>query len=92
MREKANLKKIEIATNKPNSGFKLFNPDHDTYQINVSHDLAGLIGSGTKLAVLTYVKKLNSPSAYFIHCDLIDPKGQTFSTESGQTFWQKSTY
>ena len=73
MREKANLKKIEIETNKPNSGFKLFNPDHDTYQINVSHDLANLMGTGTQLGTLTYVKKLNTPSDYFIHCDLIDP-------------------
>jgi len=76
---KSDLKKIEIETNKPNSVFKLFNPDHDTYQINVSHDLARLIGSGTKLSALTYVKKLNTPSAYFIHCDLIDPKNNFFN-------------
>jgi len=76
---KSELKKIEIETNKPNSVFKLFNPDHDRYQINVCHDLARLIGSGTKLGALTYVKKLNSPSAYFIHCDLIDPKNNFFN-------------
>jgi len=76
---KSDLKKIEIETNNPNSGFKLFNPDHDSYQINVSLDLAGLISCGTKLAAETYVKKLNSPSAYFIHCDLIDPKNNFFN-------------
>ena len=76
---KGELKKIEIETNKPNSGFKLFNPDHDTYQINVSFDLARLIGCGTKLAAETYVKKLNTPSAYFIHCDLIDPMNNFFN-------------
>jgi len=31
-----------------------------------------LIGTGPTLGVLTYVKKLNSPSTYFIHCDLIN--------------------
>jgi len=31
-----------------------------------------LIGTGLTLGVLTYVKKLNSPSIYFIHCDLIN--------------------
>jgi len=76
---KSKLKKIEIETNKPNSVFNLFNPDHDRYQINVSHDLASLIGSGTKLGALTYVKKLNTPSAYFIHCDLSDSKVNFFN-------------
>ena len=28
--------------------------------------------SGPTLTTITYVKKLNSPSTYFIHCDLID--------------------
>jgi len=80
--KKSELKTIEIETNKPNSVFKLFNPDHDKYQINVSHALAGLIGSGTKLGALTTVKKLNSPSAYFIHCDLIDKTKNFFNGES----------
>ena len=31
-----------------------------------------LINSGPTLTTITYVKKLNSPSTYFIHCDLID--------------------
>jgi len=30
------------------------------------------MGTNIILGVLTYVKKLNSPSTYFIHCDLID--------------------
>jgi len=72
-------KLIEIETNKPNSVFKLFNPDHDRYQINVSHDLANLIGIGTRIGAYTYVKKLNTPSAYFIHCDLIDPSNNFFN-------------
>jgi len=77
--KKSDLKNVEIETNKPNSALKLFNPDHDSYQINVSHALASLIGSGTRLGASTHVKKLNTPSAYFIHCDLIDPKNNFFN-------------
>ena len=41
-------------------------------EILVSRALHQLINSGLTLTKITYVKKLNSPSAYFIHCDLID--------------------
>jgi len=34
--------------------------------------LTGLLGIGTQLGLVSHVKKLNTPSAYFIHCDLID--------------------
>jgi len=71
--KKSDIKNVKIETNKPNSVLKITNLDHDSYQINVSHDLADLIGSGTRLGAITYVKKLNIPSYYFIHCDLIDP-------------------
>ena len=69
----SDLKNVEIETNKPNSALKITNPIHDSYQINVSYDLANLMGIGTKLSDKTYVKKLNTSSVYFIHCDLIDP-------------------
>jgi len=76
---KSDLKKIEIETNNPNSAFKLYNQYHDRYQINVSFALAKLMGTSTQLGSKTYVKKLNSPSAYFIHCDLIDPSNNFFN-------------
>ena len=41
-------------------------------EISLSRSLHQLINSGPTLSTITYVKKLNSPSAYFIHCDLID--------------------
>ena len=41
-------------------------------EISLSRSLHQLINSGPRLSTITYVKKLNSPSAYFIHCDLID--------------------
>ena len=65
--------KLEFETENPNSGIKIINPFHDSYPISVSHSLANLMGTGTALSSKTYVKKLNTPSAYFIHCDLIDP-------------------
>jgi len=37
------------------------------------------MGTDTALGSKTYIKKLNSPSAYFIHCDLIDPKNNFFN-------------
>ena len=63
---------MELETNMPNSALKITNPQHDTYPINVSHALADLLGIGTRLGAITYVKKLNTPVDYFIHCDLID--------------------
>ena len=41
-------------------------------EISLSRSLHQLINSGPTLTTITYVKNLNSPSAYFIHCDLID--------------------
>ena len=65
--------KFQIQTNKPNSALKLISPDHDRFPINLNPALADLMGNSTQLGAFTYVKKLNTPSAYFIHCDLIDP-------------------
>ena len=68
-----NKKKIELETNKPHSVLKIsVGEPTDGREISVSRSLNQLIGSGPKLYSDTYVKKLNSPSAYFIHCDLID--------------------
>ena len=70
--------KIEIETNKPNSVLKIsrLTPIIPS-EIQVSHALAHLIGTNTTLGQLEYIKKLNSPSTYFVHCDLID-KTQNF--------------
>ena len=71
--------KFQIETNKPNSVLKLISPDHDKYPIMLSHALADLMGTSTQLGAFTYVKKLNTPSAYFVHCDLIDPTKNFFN-------------
>ena len=68
-----NKKQIEIETNKPNSVLKMtvWEPTNGK-EISVSRSLHQLINTGPTLTTITYVKKLNSPSTYFIHCDLID--------------------
>ena len=71
--------KLQIETDNLNSRLKIINPVHDTYPIDVSHALANLMGTSTQLGAKTYVKKLNTPSVYFIHCDLIDPKNNFFN-------------
>ena len=35
-------------------------------------DLAELFGVVRELQIINYVKRLNSPSTYFIHCDFVD--------------------
>ena len=71
--------KFQIQTNNPNSALKLISPDHDRFPIMLSPDLADLMGTTTQLGAFTYVEKLNTPSSYFIHCDLIDPTQNFFS-------------
>ena len=68
-----NKKEIKIETNKPYSVLKIsvLGPINGR-GISLSRSLHQLINSGPTLTTITYVKKLNSPSAYFIHCDLID--------------------
>ena len=68
---------IQIETNKPNSALKITRLTLIEKEIQISHALARSIGSSTGLGEFTYIKKLNSPSTYFIHCDLID-KNQNF--------------
>ena len=74
--------KIEIDTNMPNSVMKIniIDPKQNSNRdISVSHTLASFIGVGTQLPVVSYIKKLKSPSSYFIYCDLIDPTKNFFN-------------
>ena len=77
-----NKKKIEIETNTPNSVLKItvWEPTNGK-EISLSRSLHQLINSGPTLTTITYVKKLNSPSAYFIHCDLIDRNFNFFNNK-----------
>ena len=68
-----NKKGIVIETNKPNSVLKISVLDPiNGKDISLSQSLYHLLNSRPTLTKNTYVKTLNSPSAYFIHCDLIN--------------------
>ena len=80
--------KMDINTNTPNSVMKIKTSidakpviqqqgsvalkPKPNIDISVSHTFAHFIGVGVRLPTVAHIKKLNSPSAYFIHCDLID--------------------
>ena len=42
-------------------------------RIRLDRDLAEFFGTGRTLQYITFIKRLNSPSTYFVHCDLVDP-------------------
>ena len=50
-------------------------------QINIDHDLGELIGIKQNLPIISYIKRLNIPTAYFIHCDLIDKTNNLFNAK-----------
>ena len=47
--------------------------------IELDNDLANLLGIKQKLPIITFVKRLTSPTTYFIHCDLIDKSQNLFN-------------
>ena len=59
-----------------------------TKPINLDRDLAELFGIGRRLNIGTIVKYLRYPTAYFVHCDLID-RNLTLLTTKNQTSWPK---
>ena len=48
-------------------------------QINLDRDLAKLFEIGQNLPLKTIIKRKISPTAYFIHCDLIDRNNNLFN-------------
>jgi len=47
--------------------------------IKLDSDLAALFGIRRKLHFKTFIKRLNHPTTYFIHCDLVDKKQNLFN-------------
>ena len=47
--------------------------------IKFDSDLAALLGIRRKLHLKTFVKRLNCPTTYFIHCDLVDKEQNLFN-------------
>ena len=70
--------KLAFETNIPNRLLKFQIWIHHK-EISVDHSLANFLGIGRTLKKEEYVKKLNSSSCFFIHCDLIDPRKNFFN-------------
>ena len=64
--------KIPIQVNQPTGEMIIYNTT--IHRIMLDTDLAELLGIDRELRRINYVAKLNSPSTYFVHCDLIDKK------------------
>ena len=47
--------------------------------VKLDSDLAALLGIRRKLHFKTFIKRLNHPTTYFIHCDLVDKEQNLFN-------------
>ena len=74
-KQNKNKAKIKFETNNVNSLFKITSEKG----VSITHGLAAFLGTGTRLDFTSYVRKLNTPSTYFIHCDLIDKTKNFFN-------------
>jgi len=70
--------KLVLETNNPNSVLKIttvaanLGNTNQAKEVSVDYSLANFLGIGRNMRKEEYSKKLNSPSCYFIHCDLVD--------------------
>ena len=73
LEEFKNIKKIKLETHRPYCLVKItvLEPTIKR-EISLSPSLQQLFDSGPELTTITCLKKLNMPSSYFIHCDLIN--------------------
>ena len=76
---KSNIKLI-AKTNTQRGSLVINNPDN----LRFSANLVELLGVNPSLAPITFIKRLNSPTTYFIPCDLID-KRQNLVNEKPST-------
>ena len=66
--------KVDLQTelNTPVGGMTIYNTG--MANVKLGHNLSELLGIGPNLMFMTFVKRLTSPSTYFVHCDLIDKR------------------
>ena len=62
--------KTELHT--PRSIMTIYNPKGADIQL--SQNMSQLLGIGADLSRVVHVKRLHSPTTYFVHCDLIDKR------------------
>ena len=63
---------LKTELNTPMSGMTIYNTNRVNIQITAN--LANLLGIDSDLNRSVYVKRLTAPSTYFVHCDLIDKR------------------
>ena len=63
---------LQTELNTPVGGMIIYN--YDMANVKLGHNVSELLGIGANLLFMTYVKRLTSPSTYFIHCDLVDKR------------------
>jgi len=68
---------LQTEINKPFGQLVIYNTTGKN--IELDNDLANLLGIKRKLDLITYVKQITAPTAYFIHCDLIDKTQNLFN-------------
>ena len=63
---------LKTELNTPTGGMTIYNTNRVNIQITAN--LANLLGIEADLNSTVYVKRLTTPSTYFVHCDLIDKR------------------
>ena len=63
---------IPTQINQPRAAMVIHNTTR--YKILLDENLADFLGHDQELNPSSYIKQLNSPTTYFIHCDLIDKR------------------
>ena len=71
--------KIPNQINQPNGLMIIYNTTR--HSITLDADLVELFGVGRDLETVNYVKRLNAPSTYFIHCDLVNKQENLLNGE-----------
>ena len=79
--EKYQYKDLKTAINQPLGQLVIRNFWSGSKPIEFDRDLANILGIGRKLFPYSFafVKRLGSPTTYFIHCDLIDTERNLFN-------------
>ena len=85
----AQMVNLQTETNTPLGGMIIYNTG--MANVKLGHNLSELLGIGSNLMFMAFVKRLTSPSTYFIHCDLID-KRQNLLNGKPSLSWRDSIF
>jgi len=86
--EKYQYKDLKTAINQPLGQLVIGNFGSGAKPIEFDRDLANILGIGRKFLPYSFafVKRLGSPTTYFIHCDLIDTDRNLFNGKKVRCF------